>query len=41
MLLNNQGIYTNGIKYGYTTDVVITESNNNRVNKPVRLVKKR
>lgn len=42
MILNNQGIYTDGIEHGYTTNVVITESNvNNRTNKPVRLVRKR
>lgn len=41
LLLNNKGVYTDGIEYGYSTDIVIVSNNksNDIKNKPVRVRK--
>lgn len=41
LILSNQGIYTDGIKRNYNTDLIISQNNNSRANKPLRFVRKR
>lgn len=41
LILNNQGIYTNGIQYEYGTDIIITQNNNYKVNKRTNLIRTR